>query len=501
MTGDALEMLFNSFRSPDPTSGAGVDNYGGYRNPDLDQSIAEALRQLDAASRLPALQRGLGMALADVALGPPRSSAGKDLDPPPFADVPPAGGRAAEARGRAPRALTRPGALARTRALVYRPAWVPDFRFHRRSAAREAVPLMTIARRLLILLGVPLLALATIGFFLWRQLAAIEDGTLTVAEKRTESLQLVGNISRGYTEGRVLRQELPPRPDAGGEELPALASFAETRKEVAALLERYGDAAISGDRDRRFYDEYRRLSGEWAAGAERSWRSRSRAGSRRPSRTWEGARRRSARSWARSRPSWIRNNEEEAKRAGSLAAEAIEASRRRLLVSTSLGLLFSAIVGILTFRRIATPIRALQETVETIAAGDYSRSVPFTGASDETGALARSIDVLKGGASAMEDQRWVKAGVARLAGEVQEADSLAELGERLVSGLVPLLGGGVAALTLRSRTQGLLRRIAAFGLGDGGAAGESFRAGRASSGSARGRRSRSHWRASPRTTS
>ena len=123
---------------------------------------------------------------------------------------------------------------------------------------------------------------------------------------------------------------------------------------------------------------------------------------------------------------WIRNNEEEAKRAGNLAAEAIEASRRRLLVSTAFGLLLSAIVGVLTFRRIAVPIRALQETVETIAAGDYSRTVPFTGASDETGALARSIDVLKGGASAMEDQRWVKAGVARLAAEVQEADSLAE---------------------------------------------------------------------------
>ena len=70
MTGDALEMLFNSFRSPDPASGAGVDNYGSYRNPDLDQSIAEALQQLDAASRLPALQRGLGIALADFAWVP-----------------------------------------------------------------------------------------------------------------------------------------------------------------------------------------------------------------------------------------------------------------------------------------------------------------------------------------------------------------------------------------------------------------------------------------------
>ncbi len=307
---------------------------------------------------------------------------------------------------------------------------------------------MTIARRLLILLGVPLLALATIGFFLWRQLAAIETGTLIVAEKRTESLQLVGNISRGFTEGRVLVRSclLARTPE---ERAAAVSSFAETKKEVGALLERYGDTAISGDRDRRFYDEYRRLSGEWTAGAEKLMALAvagrvEEAVAELGGRNAEIGERLSAIS-----AEWIRHNEEEAKRAGNLAAEAIEASRRRLLVSTSLGLLLSAIVGILTFRRIATPIRALQETVETIAAGDYSRSVPFTGASDETGALARSIDVLKGGASAMEDQRWVKAGVARLAGEVQEADSLAELGERFVSGLVPLLGGGVAAFYLQ----------------------------------------------------
>jgi len=335
---------------------------------------------------------------------------------------------------------------------------------------------MTIARRLLILLGVPLLALAAIGFLLWRQLAAIEAGTLIVAEKRTESLQLVGNISREFTEGRVLVRSclLARTPE---ERTAALASFAETKKGVAALLELYGDTAISGDRDRRLYDEYRRLSGEWMAGAEKAMVQAvagrtEEAVAELGGRTAESGERLSTVS-----ADWIRNNEEKAKSAGRLAAEAIEASRRRLLVSTFLGLLASVIVGILTFRRIATPIRALQETVETIAAGDYSRSVPFTGASDETGALARSIDVLKGGASAMEDQRWVKAGVARLAGEVQKADSLTELGERVVSGLVPLLGGGVAAFYLNEEDSGLLRRTAAFGLGDGGATGESFRSG------------------------
>jgi peptide/nickel transport system substrate-binding protein len=70
MTGDALELLFASFASPDPTTGAGVDNYGNYRNPQLDLTIADALRQFEPSVRLPALQSGLRIALADAAWVP-----------------------------------------------------------------------------------------------------------------------------------------------------------------------------------------------------------------------------------------------------------------------------------------------------------------------------------------------------------------------------------------------------------------------------------------------
>jgi peptide/nickel transport system substrate-binding protein len=59
MTGDALEMLLSSFHSPDPSLGAGIDNYGNYRNPDLNRAIAEALPHFEPEHRLPALQSGL----------------------------------------------------------------------------------------------------------------------------------------------------------------------------------------------------------------------------------------------------------------------------------------------------------------------------------------------------------------------------------------------------------------------------------------------------------
>ena len=59
------------------------------------------------------------------------------------------------------------------------------------------------------------------------------------------------------------------------------------------------------------------------------------------------------------------------------------------------------------------PIRALETSVKSIAAGHYTEEVPFTGAADETGSLARSIQVLKQGAGAMEEQRWVKSNAAQ----------------------------------------------------------------------------------------
>ena len=78
--------------------------------------------------------------------------------------------------------------------------------------------------------------------------------------------------------------------------------------------------------------------------------------------------------------------------------------------------------------------------------------VPFTKATDEIGGLARSIDVLKRGAAAMEEQRWVKANIAKLTGALQGAPSHAEFGQRLLSGLVPVLGGGVAGFYLPEDT-------------------------------------------------
>ena len=124
-------------------------------------------------------------------------------------------------------------------------------------------------------------------------------------------------------------------------------------------------------------------------------------------------------------------------------------------------------LGFLTLRRIVKPIRALERSVKAIAGGDYAKPVPFVSAPDETGGLARSIDVLKQGAAAMDEQRWVKTNVSRLTGELQGAASLEEFGRRLLS--EPYRYWRRRRVLRRRRSREQLRRVAAHGLADSSA--------------------------------
>ena len=322
---------------------------------------------------------------------------------------------------------------------------------------------MTIARRLIILLTVPLLILVGLGFFVSIQLASIESRSRYVAETQISSLAVVGNISRSFTEMRVtLRGFLLGQDPA--EQTKARAAFDVDNAEVNRLLEKYADDLVSDDRDRRLMDDYRRLSREWIVGAEKLMASIALTGrqdSHAPliaSMTEVGER------LSKVSGEWIQYNEDLARNAGRTAVEEIEIARRNLLIAVGLALAISGVLGFRTFCRIVHPIRSLETTVKLIADGDYTKEVPFTKVADETGDLARSICVLKKGASAMDEQRWIKTNISKMTGELQGAASAAEFGHKLISSVVPMLGGGVAAFYVSESAPARIRRVASFGL-------------------------------------
>ena len=325
---------------------------------------------------------------------------------------------------------------------------------------------MTIARRLSVLLAIPLLALVGMGIFNRLQTADIETRSRFIAALQIPSLATLGDISRAL---EAVRVELRDYVLAVTETKRAAikTDFERDEAELSRLLNHYEQQLISDERDRGLLDRYRNLHREWLVGAREIMSlaaagRREEAGSAMLGTAMEGL----GKQLSVASAEWIRHNESLANATSNATVSAIELSRRRMLIASVVAVLLTSLMGVLTLRRIVKPIQALDSSVKTIAGGDYAKEVPFTQATDETGGLARSIDVLKQGAAARDEQRWVKSHVSRLTSELQGAASLEEFGQRLLSGLVPMLGGGVGAFYVFEQGAGHLRRVSAYGVSD-----------------------------------
>src|SRR5262245_32546387 len=322
---------------------------------------------------------------------------------------------------------------------------------------------MTIGKRLIVLVAAPLMALLIFGLFARMRLSEIEQRSRFVADTQLGSVAALGSIPASFADLRVTVRNTLLAADAN-ERAAARAAFDENDRSLNQLLRQYGDSLISDERDRQLLAQVQDLNRQYVQEArqvmtladegrhdEALARFRSTAGPTGVTLT-------------RVSREWLQYNKDLGTVAARAAISAIDDTRWQILAVNLVALALTALVGLLTFRRIVTPIQALDRTVKTVAAGDYAQSVPFTQSTDETGSLARSIDVLKQGAAAIEEQRWVKSSASTLIGELQTTSSLEEFGQRLLAGLMPLLGGGVAALYMFDEESGRLQRTAGYGL-------------------------------------
>jgi two-component system sensor histidine kinase/response regulator len=327
---------------------------------------------------------------------------------------------------------------------------------------------MTIAKRLLILLTVPLVAVVGLGVFTSLQLAKMEARSRFVAESRIVALATLGNLSRSFAELRVnVRSHLLATNDAQRAE--ARAFFDEDERDLNRLLQEYADHLVLGDKDRRLLSDYQTFTREWIAGAKQLMSLADEGRVADALALFNGTIGELGLRLSKVSNEWIAYDQETATAAGKESIAGIERFQWQTLVAISIAFLLTSVLGFLTLRRIVNPIQALETSVKAIAAGDYGKAVPFVRATDETGGLARSVDVLKQGAAAMDEQRWIKSNVSKVTGELQCAASLPEFGQRLLSGLVPILGGGVADFYVFDETLGHLQRVSAYGLADGSA--------------------------------
>jgi two-component system sensor histidine kinase/response regulator len=325
---------------------------------------------------------------------------------------------------------------------------------------------MTIGKRLIVLVAVPLVALLVFGILNRIRLTQIEERSRFIAESQLESVAALGGITASFAELRVSVRNILLAADQS-ERAAARATFVENEQTLTRLLQQYGDAFVSDERDRQFLSDVRNLHRQYVA-ENRQVMAQADEGRRDEAlalfRSTAGP---TGVELTRLSSEWIQYNKELGSNAARAALATIEETRSQILAANLAALLLTGFVGFTTFRRIVKPIQALERSVKTVAAGDYTQPVPFTEATDETGSLARSIEVLKQGAAAIDEQRWVKSSASVLIGELQSATSLAEFGQRLLSGLMPLLGGGTAGFYVFEEETSRLRRLAAYGLAPG----------------------------------
>jgi PAS domain S-box-containing protein len=128
-------------------------------------------------------------------------------------------------------------------------------------------------------------------------------------------------------------------------------------------------------------------------------------------------------------------------------------------------------------RRVVNPLAGLNRSLRDLVERKGGARISHQEDSSEIGELARSIESYRVTVDEAERQRWVKTNVAEIADVLQGAEQPDEFGRRLLSKLVPLVGGGCGAFHLLRGADGRYHLASGYGIeqreADGGfAAGE-----------------------------
>src|SRR6267378_316175 len=145
------------------------------------------------------------------------------------------------------------------------------------------------------------------------------------------------------------------------------------------------------------------------------------------------------------------------------------AARARLLTNIALFLLIlnsAAMVGALLLfyrRRVINPLAQLNLNLRDLIARKPGVRIGYQEDDSEIGEVARSMESYRVNVEAAEQERWVKTSVAEVADAVQGAEQPDEFGSRLLSKLIPFVGGGCGAFHLMHEADGRFYFTSGYG--------------------------------------
>ena len=127
----------------------------------------------------------------------------------------------------------------------------------------------------------------------------------------------------------------------------------------------------------------------------------------------------------------------------------------------SLGLLlFTAVIFA---RSITLPLRRLRDSIVALSQGRLGQAIPEQGQENEIGEIGRGVAVLQNVHQAMAAQRWIRATIAAISAELQQAVTFTELAHKLLSNLGPVLGVSQGAFFIVTEDGQTLKSIGRYG--------------------------------------
>jgi PAS domain S-box-containing protein len=293
---------------------------------------------------------------------------------------------------------------------------------------------MTLARRMSMLVIVPLLGLGGMAGLGWFQLLRIEAQAVLLADRVTPSMAILAHLEH---EMRLLQHNLSDHllEEVPREDCEHIAGMREAQASLESHLAVLAQMALSSRLESDYASAYREKSTRWMSLAEQAMM------------LGTLGRREEARQLYRTQISslsqeladladdWLDYNLVTAE-GFRVEAEQITSRARRFTLWAGGGLTILLVgLGRLILVTILRPLAGLREAVTAIAAGDYSRPVPYTRAADETGHLARAVETLRHVAREREHQRWCDEQVAYILRQVQAAPDAAAFATTLVEAL------------------------------------------------------------------
>ena len=155
------------------------------------------------------------------------------------------------------------------------------------------------------------------------------------------------------------------------------------------------------------------------------------------------------------------------KRFTSNATKLVE--RARLLDNLALTVLLLnalTILGALLFfyrRRVVNPLANLTQSLANLIARKEGAEIGYQQETSEIGEVARSIEKYRDTVEEADRQHWVKSSLAEIADKLQGAEQEDDFGQRLLSTLVPRIGGGYGAFHLFQENDGRFHFVSGYG--------------------------------------